>query len=117
MTGTRDFATLVILVMGYALWSIAFVALYAGHGLSCEADAIDRAALGVSLPTWIIGSIWLFLIIGTSVFAAWVERTYQVPTDEPPRSFIHAVTLAIAASASLATLWIGLPVLLVSPCL
>lgn len=116
MNGARDFASLFILVLGYVLWSAALVALYAGHALSCETDASKLTVLRIPLATWFVGAIWLVHIVGTSVFALWIWRWRQVPAAEPPRTFVHTLTLALAASAFLATLWIGLPVLFVSPC-
>lgn len=117
MTRTRSFAALVTLVFGYVIWSLALVFLYAGHAISCESSDAWRAAAGTGTPQWVMGLFWVVHIIASGAFALWIWRGYRVfGAGEPPRSFLHGVTLGLALSAFIATVWIGLPVLLVSAC-
>lgn len=113
----RPFAALVILISGFIVWSLVFVALYAGHALGCawydvgqpSAGAnVDRLlaglwALGVALQVWLLLWIWRRAVAGNG-------------TDTGVGPFIKTGAVALAAGAALATAWLGLPMLLLDAC-
>jgi hypothetical protein len=99
------FARLVLLVSAYILWSVAFVALYAGHGLLCM-----QGGGGIVRPT--LGLVVAALLAPHALLSwqAWVWRKRNGEQTLP------LITFVIALSAIPATCWIALPVLMLTPC-
>lgn len=117
MNHTQGFAALVTLVFGYVIWSFALVFLYAGHANICAGADAWRSAANLRSALWLPGLFWVVHIMASGGFALWSWRSYRVfEAQEPPRRFLHGVTVSLALSAFIATVMIGLPMLLVSPC-
>ncbi len=113
---TAPFLALVTLVSGYVLWSLAFVALYAGHALSCAGSGA-RPALGQPIAVWVLLGLWALFIVAHLGLVQWVRRQPRPdPTQAGASRFLRAAMVALAATAGVATVWIGVPLLLVDPC-
>ncbi|MFC0711431.1 hypothetical protein [Azorhizophilus paspali] len=103
------------LALGLIIWSLWLVAVYAGLSLSCLSVWPD-ARLGV-------GS-WLNELLGslTLLIAAWLFgcawRLWRMP---PPilaaRRFVVRVGAWVYLLAAVATLFVGLPIMALPPCL
>lgn len=96
------------LVAGLALWSLWFVAIYAGHALACRAGAP---------VVWIVAG----LLLGTGAVAAllaWAAwRSLVAARMLPPEArFVARTGAALHAVAALSTLFVGLPILGVPAC-
>ncbi len=106
------------LALGLIVWSIWFIALYGGLSVGCA----------ISPPAPELGSFnWLNLLLGvfTAVVLAWLLRqmvlcwrqTKTKDTDGPRRRFIAGVSASAYAVAAISTIFIGLPVMGLPPCL
>jgi hypothetical protein len=100
------------LVAGFALWSLAFVALYGGHGLACGMEVQPGA--GSSLTRWLLVGAWIVFIIAHVVLILWLAR--RLRGAEGSVRFIRRVSLVLALGALGATVWTGLPVVTLSIC-
>jgi hypothetical protein len=100
------------LVAGFALWSLAFVVLYGGHGFACSIDV--RPGAGASLARWLLIGAWAALIVAHLALVAWFAR--RLRGAEGSVLFVRRVSLVLAVAALGATLWTGLPVATLSLC-
>jgi hypothetical protein len=109
------FTALLVLVSGYVLWSFAFVAMYAGHALSCTADG-TRMMFGVAVATWTPALAYVVHFLAHIGLIAWIWRSFPRGDGAGGLLWRGAFALAVTAAAAAATLVTGLPILLVSPC-
>ncbi len=93
---------------GLFLWAFGFATLYGLHGLGCAWDWNDVVLAGGSLFRWVLTSTWLLLCIGGAGIAvwAWHERA----------GFYRKVAIASSLAGLVATIVIGLPIILTSIC-
>jgi hypothetical protein len=110
-------------VLPAAIWALYFAVIYAVQGGACAA-APDGAAMGA------FGSLRVILLVITLVAAAaiaasgfWSWRTWRRVQSEARRDvafdrsrFLSQGALLNALLFLIATLWIGLPILLFDPC-
>lgn len=108
------------LVLGLTLWFAWFCAVYGGLSVACavvppapEAGALNGVNAGL-----------LVLTILTTAVLAWAARkcwrgAQQFPAGSPPgrKRFVADVSAALYALAAVSTLVVGLPLLLLPPCL
>lgn len=107
------------LVLGLTLWLAWFCVAYGGLSVACAvaAPAPERGPW-----TWVNGSLLLFTLATAAVlaWAAWFcLRAASLPAGAPdlaPRRFVAAVGAALHATAALSTLFVGLPLALLPPC-
>lgn len=103
----------VVLVSGYVLWSVTFIAFYAGHHLTCEAVGTAQV-LGIAAPLLVVGVLWVGMTALQAGLLWWVGRL--LPSEEGAAGFVRRVTLGLAAAALAAAILLGLPVLFSPPC-
>lgn len=106
------------LALGLIVWAIWFVVLYGGLSVGCA----------VAPPAPESGPLnWLNLLLGalTAVVVAWLLRQMFLcrqgartkDAGGSRRRFIAAVSAGVYAVAAISTVFIGLPVLGLPPCL
>ncbi|MFN3313368.1 MAG: hypothetical protein ACK46Q_07870 [Hyphomonas sp.] len=99
------------LVAGFAIWSSAFVLIYAAHGWACGSGlqvnqgsvrAILAVLLGLHLAAHAVLCVWLYR---------------RMKTGEPPQaSFLKLASFVLAVGAGGATVWTSAPVLFLEIC-
>jgi hypothetical protein len=101
------------LVAPFALWALAFVLLYAGHGLAC---GIGVRPGHFDLETrWALTALLVTFLVAHGGLAWWFWRRLRV-AEEPPLQFIRRAAFTLAVAAMATTFWTGLPVLTLSIC-
>jgi hypothetical protein len=106
------------LALGLIVWAAWFVALYGGLSVGCA----------VAPPAAELGSLnWLNLLLGafTLIVVAWLIRQMVLcwqgaklkGADGPRQRFVPTVSAGIYAVAAVSTLFMGLPVIGLPPCL
>lgn len=106
------------LALGFIIWAIWFVALYGGLSLGC--------ALAPPAPE--LGPLnWLNLLLGalTVIVVAWLLRQTNLcwqqaqakGSAQSRQRFIATVSAGVHAVAAASTLFIGMPVIGLPPCL
>ena len=107
------------LYLGLAVWAAWFVAAYGGLSVACMAFTPPRAA-------GVFNAINLGLMILTAGTALWLlisgrrlnHALRHLPAEAPQRErFIGSVSACLYFAAAGATAFVGLPVLVLSPCL
>lgn len=97
------------LVAGFALWSLAFLALYAGHGTLCAVEADGGPAARAVLL-----GIWTAIVIAHIGLINWFARRWRAAPEQ--LRFIRLVSLILAVVAMAATVWTGLPAATLTLC-
>jgi predicted transporter len=105
------------LVLGLLVWFVWFSAVYGGLAVACAwvppdgpstvANALNAVALGVTL-----------LVAALLLWAAWgTARAARSPAAAQPRQrFVAGLSAVLYAVAAASTLAVGLPLLVVPPC-
>ena len=112
---------------GLLVWCSAFLMLYAGLSLGCEAGWQHRTVAGTTWLTALLAGIWLLHIAALGVLAAMLLRRHpdvkiahdgeQHPSAPRPQGgFLTRLALVLTAAATACTAWIGWPALLLPPC-
>lgn len=106
------------LCVGWILWSSALVSMYVVLSLGCRISWADRDFGPVNVLTLLLALVWLAHL---AVLVALVLRSWRkVPAGDGAlpenRRFLSWATRAAHVSATLGTLWLGFPVLALSPC-
>nr|WP_163500776.1 hypothetical protein [Halomonas socia] len=103
------------LVIGLTLWSLWFVTIYGGLSVACAVapPAPEQGAL-----TTINVALGL-LTAATAALLGWLAwACLQAARDKPGRSrFVAAVSAGLYLYSAVATLFVGIPVIGVPPCL
>lgn len=97
---------LVALVSGYVVWSLAFVAVYAGHSLACIVGAENPRA-----PVLALWALHLALHAGL----LWALIRGWRPAEEAVE-YVRMGAIWLAATSAVVTLVTGAPALLLPPC-
>lgn len=101
------------LALGFTVWSVWFVAVYGGLSLACaiSAPAPEHGAL-----TWInlVLAVLTLATLLTLLWCAWVCWRLQ-PQAGAPR-FVAPVAAGLHLAAAVATLFVGLPLVRMPPC-
>ncbi len=106
MRDRAPFSGPLALIVGFSLWALAFVALYAAHGFSCAA--------GFNGVRWILAGLWLILLAaGGGLVFAFLRKRVQEPKDA---AFLRRLGLILAIAALGAMLWTGIPTVLLETC-
>lgn len=109
------------LAAGFALWLLWFAVLYGAQGIGC-AVAAPPAQQGSFTGINILLGLWtLVFLVGFAVAAALVARVALLQgldeTEQAPLARFVAPTAAVLyGGCAVSTLVVGLPVLVVPPC-
>lgn len=107
------------------LWFVWFVAIYALQGGGCAAGFDDVGVLGTSALRLTLGLLTALTAAAIAVVGFWsfsaFERARERSGDggDPPLQqsmFLSYGALLHAALFFVATLWIGIPILMADPC-
>ncbi|OOG21018.1 hypothetical protein B1C78_16795 [Thioalkalivibrio denitrificans] len=108
------------LVIGLVVWSVWFVVLYGGLSVAC---AVAPPAPSTGALTWINGVLLLLTLLVTGALLVQarhcltaVRRSHDRPASGLMR-FLPAVSGALYLASAVATLAVGLPVIMLPPCL
>jgi hypothetical protein len=108
------------LVLGLTLWFVWFCVVYGGLSVAC-AVAPPAPEAGSFNP---VNASLMLLTILTAVLLAWAARrcrrdAQQFPAASPPgrKRFVADASAALYALAAVSTLVVGLPLLVLPPCL
>lgn len=102
-------------VAGYIVWSVAFVALYAVQALGCKWGWHLRQVGPVSLQHLVLGAIFAGHVAVITVLSLIAWRWWRSKGDDEGR-FIRASAVALSVSALVATIWTGLPAVVLAAC-
>ncbi|MET4699220.1 hypothetical protein ABIE65_002250 [Constrictibacter sp. MBR-5] len=122
MSGVAALLRLTLASWGLLVWSVAFVVLYGGLSLGCAAGAgqvtlweADRLAI-VLAAVW-IAHLLLVVLPGVVGRRKWVGSGGEAPADHARATgFLWRLMRMLLLVGAVATLWIGLPVLVLPPC-
>jgi hypothetical protein len=101
------------LLAGFALWAAGFVFLYAGHGYACS-SLTGGAPPAVTRPL-LVGTLVLFVAAHLAL-AVWLLRRWRSARSGGSVRQLRLWAFILAAGATAATVWTGLPVLALSLC-
>jgi hypothetical protein len=106
------------LVLGLVVWSVWFVAMYGGLSVGCAVAPPPESAGAL---TWINGLLLLLTVFTAAALVYGALRCWfavRAAADDPRRArFIPGVSAAVYLSASGAVLAMGLPAIVLPPCL
>lgn len=108
------------LVLGLAVWSVWFVVLYGGLSVAC---AVAPPAPTTGALNWINGVLLLLTLLVTALLLVQTRRCLSAVrrSHDRPASrlsgFLPAVSGALYLASAVATLAVGLPVIMLPPCL
>jgi hypothetical protein len=110
------------LVLGYLIWSAAFVTLYAALSIGCEYGWHERTAVaGISVQRLML--VILFLIsLAAAGYGTWLtcQRWSRARAEAgrlvPPAGFLEWASHLVAVSAFAATLATLVPVFFLTTC-
>ena len=93
------------LITGFGVWALAFVALYGVHGFACASGwNSDTARL-------VMGGVWLAALVAVLLFMRLLIRA-----RDSGKPFPRTAGLTLAIGAVVATIWLGVPVLVLPTC-
>jgi hypothetical protein len=104
--------------LGLIIWSLWFVALYGGQAVICK---VSPPAPEQGIWNWLNGGLGLFTL-ATLLLLLWLARHFW-QLSRPPHElnerqvFVTKLAAGIHFIAALATLFVGLPLLQIPPCL
>ena len=103
-------------VLGLVIWSVWFVAVYAGLSVGCAVAAPDPAAGAV---TWLNGTLLLLTLLTTLLLAFWARRCWRVSVEAQADSmerFVTRIAAVVHGVSAASTLAVGLPIIVYPPC-
>lgn len=104
------------LVLGLVVWSLWFVAIYGGLSVGCAVAPPDATAGSL---TWINGVLLVFTLATTALLLYWsfnCWRSRAAVQGDRSRRFIAGVGAAVHLVSAVAVLFIGLPAVVLPPC-
>lgn len=107
------------LALGFTVWSVWFVAAYGGLSLGCSAAPPPPQAGALNWLNGLLALLTLATAAGLSgcAWACWRARASQTAPQRLVGSrFIAPTAAALHAAAALATLFVGLPLVVLPPC-
>lgn len=103
------------LAIGLTLWSLWFVIVYGGLSVAC---AVAPPAPGAGALTPINLALGLLTLATVALLAALAWRSWQVAGAASGRGcYVARVAAWLYAFSAVGTLYIGVPVIAVPPCL
>lgn len=108
------------IVLGLTIWTIWFLVLYGGVSVSCALGgpaSLNGPLTFVNLGFGILTLVVAAMLTRLARVCARAARTRSNATvQEESRRFVASIAAAAHASAALATLFVGLPLLALPPC-
>lgn len=105
------------LIAGLGVWASCFVLLYAGLSLGCASSLAGKHIGGVSVLSAILTAIW---VIHLAVLVVMLWRGRHAPAQDGQHvstaRFTGRLTWVLHSVALVATVVIGLPVLMLQAC-
>lgn len=98
------------LVAGFAIWSSAFVSLYALHGGACDGGWFSSPGAA----RLVLAAVLSLHLLLHAALCVWLWRRLQ--TGGQPVVFLRTASLILAVAAMGATLWTSGPVLVLQIC-
>ncbi|MGM0421516.1 MAG: hypothetical protein ACQEQL_00300 [Pseudomonadota bacterium] len=106
------------LMIGLIIWSLWFITIYGGLSVACQ---ITSSPTSLGPLSWINIVLLIFTVLIFAVLLTLSFRCWRSPKPTGKHIRQHAFTLHVSAAlylaAAIATLAIGLPTLLLPPCL
>lgn len=107
------------------LWALYFVLIYSLHGMVCvgglENALIGKGSLATLLVILTLLAMALHAGVGIWAWRLWLKTNRRASSElsemQQRARFLAAATAANAGLFLVATLWIGLPALILEPCL
>lgn len=103
--------TLILTALPPALWMAFFLGVYIFEIMAC------KFVLGADMVLLVNGLVTLATLIGLGLLAglAW-HRLRRMPAGHP-EAWLARISLLLCLTTTVATVWVGLPLLLVPGCL
>ena len=105
-------------IAGISVWFLYFLAVYALHSIGCARGWNALSVLGVNALTFALGSLTL-AALALIALSGWGGYRALAPADGDAarsRRFAAVLTLMLASLATVATMLVGLPVVIAPPC-
>ncbi|WP_225783960.1 hypothetical protein [Xenophilus sp. Marseille-Q4582] len=113
------------LALGFSVWSLWFVVAYVGLSLGCAmapppAGPGAFTALNLGLSLWTVATVGMLLAAAWVCLRAW--RAARAPGPHGPagaarRRFMAGLSALLHLAAAGATVFVGLPLVWLPPCL
>ena len=103
------------LVIGFVLWSTAFVALYGLHALGCAWNWGENGGSWTNALRMALTGVWGVHLALIGLLIPYLRRRRSHASKERAAT-LHTVALALTVAALIATIWIGIPVLMLPIC-
>ncbi len=107
------------LALGLIVWSLWFVGTYGGLSVAC---AVASPAPTQGSWTWINAGLGLFTLLTATLLLWWAWACWRAARADsaaavPSRRFIAAMAAGLHLVAALSTVFVGMPVAGLPPCL
>jgi hypothetical protein len=102
-------------VAGWLVWALCFAVLYSLQGLGCHTDWTLPAVGPFSGLSLLLATVWL-LHAGTIAGLEWRAARAAGRSDDDRDRFLLKLTRIANWTSFAAVLWIGAPILFLSPC-
>jgi hypothetical protein len=108
---------LLLAITGLIVWASAFVALYVVLSVGCAADLHRFQTLGSNALTVLLGAVFGVHLAALGALQWWALASWRVRRDATrSNGYLAVLTCTITAVGIVSLLFIGLPMLLVPPC-
>jgi hypothetical protein len=102
------------MVMGFIIWSLWFVTVYAGLSVACE---LTPPPVSLGAINWLNGSLLLITLFTALLLIALARRCWRARPTTDNRQFVVRVSVGGYLMAAIATLAVGWPMLSLPSCL
>lgn len=102
------------LALGLIIWSVWFVLIYSVLSIGCAFATLDNS---VSPVNWLNALLLVLTLITTALLGYLAWHCWRAPTPPGNHRFIARVAAGIYLVGAISTFAIGLPVLVLPPCL
>lgn len=102
------------LALGLIIWSGWFVLVYAVLSIGCEFVLPDNS---LSPINWLNAVLLVLTLLTTALLGFFAWRCWRAPVPPGNHQFIARVAAGIYLTSAISTLAVGLPVLVLPPCL
>ena len=110
-------ARLLLALSGLVIWSSGFVALYAGLSLGCEGGLHRQDLLGTNALTTALLTVLLVHLGALAALQLYAVTRWRRARDSgDSRAFMATLTCRVTAVGLVGMLAVGVPVLMVPPC-
>jgi hypothetical protein len=108
---------LLLAIAGLIVWSSAFVTLYAVLSVGCAADVHRLEVLGANALTVLLLALFLAHLAGLGGLQ-WYSVSLWRARKDPTRSggYLAVLTCVVTAASLFSMLFLGLPILMIPPC-